>query len=323
MRRRGHLENTSGKPQIRPIRALLAAVVGMSVIPSGCADDMAESTPILVVQEDDARLDTGGGGNAFIEPAPPDLVTYEIKRGGTLINVANLYKIHHHEIQALNPALDLEGQLSAGTRVAVYRRDPGRRSSSIGGPSDGSLEGGVPMLEGEGRRIYAQRYKAWASASTVAQLDRALTSWPVREPEAHPILVGNLSSRAGGRLQPHASHRSGRDVDLSFIQKWDGESEVGWQKMTAKNLDREKTWSFLKLLIDDGDVETVYIDYGVQKLLYEHASSTGLLSPRELNRWIEYPRAVGESTAIIRHAAGHADHLHVRYACRATDRQCR
>jgi murein endopeptidase len=315
-------------PRLRgPIAAASLVLLTVALLPA-CDDDPA-SHPSLAVQEDDADPDTDtpeDAGSAATKEMPvtlPDVVTYEIKRGGTLANVANLFKIHHHEILGLNPGLQLTDRLDPGTHVVVYRRDLADPSESIGAPTDGQLQGAVPMLEGTGRHIHAQRYKAWATAATVAQLDRALAQWPEREPEAHHIIVGNMSAREGGVLNPHASHRSGRDVDLSFIQFWDGESEITWQRMTGENLDSAKNWSLMELLVEQGDVEHIFVDYGIQKLLYEHAVAHRTHDPKQLAHWIEYPLPPGSSNAIIKHVPGHVDHLHVRYACRDHDDRCR
>ncbi len=49
----------------------------------------------------------------------PDKVIYTVKRGGSMKMVANLYKIFHHEIEALNPGVSLERELGPGTKLVV------------------------------------------------------------------------------------------------------------------------------------------------------------------------------------------------------------
>jgi murein endopeptidase len=284
-----------------------------------------------VPARDDGAAELGDGG----EPPPPeeeppatpqdpleapDVVHYQIRRGGTMKNVANLFKIHHHEIVALNPGIDLERELAPGTRLVVYRKPRGGRSESIGLPSAGSLEGGVPVLPGPGRELKAIPWKSWGTAHTVAALDRLLEAWAARG-SVQPILVGNLSAREGGRLEPHSTHQSGRDVDLGYPQKLPAGEELNWREMNAQNLDAAETWELLQLLRRSGYVEVVYIDTSIQKLLHEHAVAHDTVPKNTLGRWLEYPRS--SSSAFVQHVPGHTDHLHVRFSCPAEDTRCR
>lgn len=253
---------------------------------------------------------------------PPKIVNYVVKRGGKLVHVANLFKIYHHEILELNPGLKLEQELAPGTEVVVYRAKPEANSESIGQPSRGSLEGAVPMLDGPGRELKMVPWKGWATGETVATLDRVLREWRRRFPDAQPVLVGNMSSPTGGRLEPHASHQSGRDVDLSYPQIWDRKEELNWREMSDANLDRKMTWELLQLLVETGAVEHVFIDSKLQKLLYEYAKEHEPVPKRRLSRWLEYPRRPGSTGAIVQHVPGHIDHMHVRFACAPDDSRC-
>lgn len=252
----------------------------------------------------------------------PEVVTYEVKKGGTLEAIANRFKLFHHEIEVLNPTLRLRQDLASGASVFVYRRDPTQRSQSVGSPSSGTLENAVPMLEGPGRSIYAARWKAWGTAATVAHIDYILRQWARNFPSAPVILVGNLSARKGGHLPPHSSHQSGRDVDVSYISKWDGKSEVNWQKMNAENLDAGLTWELLRLFVATNAVELIFIDYDLQRLLYDYAKARNLFTPDQLALWLQYPDGPTTRHRIIQHVPGHVDHIHVRFACRSTEPRC-
>lgn len=253
----------------------------------------------------------------------PEVVHYTIKSGGTARDVANRFGIFHSAMQALNPNLTLDQHLPAGSDVVVYRKDPKVESLSIGLPWQGELEGGVPMIPGPGRILYAHPFKAWGTASTIARLDYVLRQWAKRYPDAPPILVGNLSKRTGGKVRPHRSHQSGRDVDLSFISHWDGSSTPKWQVMRKDNLDAKRTWDLLQLLVETSAIDVIIIDYGVQKLLYDYAKEKALFTPEQLARWMEYPDGRGASRRIIVHAPGHDDHIHARFKCRPENTRCR
>jgi hypothetical protein len=252
----------------------------------------------------------------------PDVVTYTIKRGGSMKTVANLYKIYHHEIEALNPGVALDRELPPSTKIVVYRRKPGVSSQSVGYPGDGSVEGAMPMVDGPGRILRHTPWKAWATRTTVATIDLVLREWARRYPSEQPIIVGNLSARGGGRLQPHSSHQSGRDVDLSYPQIWDHKSELAPQDMNERNLNRELTWSLLELLNETTAVEAVYIDRKLQQLLYQFALESGRYSKKNLENWMEYPSPTGTGSPIIQHVPGHSDHLHVRFKCTPSETRC-
>jgi hypothetical protein len=254
--------------------------------------------------------------------AAPDVVTYTIKRGGSMKVVANLYKIFHHEIEALNPGVSLERELPPSTKIVVWRRKPGVASQSVGYPGAGSLEGAMPMVDGPGRLLRHTPWKAWATQTTVATIDLVLREWARRYPSEQVIIVGNLSARNGGRLQPHSSHQSGRDVDLSYPQIWDHKSELAPQVMNERNLERNLTWALLELLVETGAVEHVFIDTKLQKLLFEFALETQRYDEQQLKNWMEYPSPAGSGSPIIQHVPGHVDHLHVRFKCTPSETRC-
>ncbi|MEN9578677.1 MAG: hypothetical protein RJA70_1686 [Pseudomonadota bacterium] len=252
-------------------------------------------------------------------------VTYTINRGGTLIDVANLYKLDPHEVIELNPGIGAHTELGPRTEVVVYR-DSRDQSISIGLPHDGAIEGAIPMLDGPGRKITAQRWKTWATRDTVQSLDRVLRNWAEQYPTAPKVLVGNLSARTGGQLSPHKTHQSGRDVDLSYILKWDGKGAVTWQRMSAENLDAELTWALLKLLDKYASIEVIFIDREIQELLRDHAVKHGTIRKGRLAHWLQVANDGASTDAQlqpkIKHVPGHRDHLHVRFACPDGQTRC-
>ena len=287
--------------------------------PVPAADDAAP----IPEEEEDAEEDLPPAAPAdWAAGAPaPDTVTYTIRRGGSAKNVANLFKIFHHEMTDLNPSIDLDAELAPGTKLVVYRRPSDGVSESVGAPSAGSLVGGVPMMDGPGRELKMIPWKSYATAHTVSTLDKILDQWAARG-HAQPVLVGNMSARDGGRLEPHSTHQSGRDVDISYIQRLPKGEELNWREMTKDNLDAAETWALLELLRESGTVEMVFIDRDVQKLLYDWAVEKGGKSKGALKRWMEYPRNGPVSSAFIQHVPGHVDHIHVRFDCPKSQTRC-
>lgn len=253
---------------------------------------------------------------------PPKKVTYTIRHGGSIKNVANLFKIFHHEITALNPGVSLDQELPPNSKVVVYLADDDEVSESVGLPSGGSLQGAVPMMEGPGRVLKMIPWKSWGTAHTVTLLDQVLRRWAKRGSGVQPVLVGNMAARKGGRLEPHSTHQSGRDVDIGYIQILPPGEELNWREMSAQNLDAAETWELLELLRSTGQVEVIFIDRSIQKLLHDHAVKHGTVPKAELPHWLEYPRSPPQRRALVQHVAGHVDHIHVRFACQPHEKRC-
>ncbi len=252
----------------------------------------------------------------------PKTVKYTVRRGGTLENVANLYKIFHHEITEMNPGVQLKQDLPPKSAVVVYKAKPDATSQSIGGPSNGKLEGGVPMVDGPGRIMKMIGWKSFGTANTVAVPDTVLRQW-AKAGHSQPVLVGNMSARNGGRLKPHSTHQSGRDVDLGYMQVLPAGEELNWRLMNAKNLDAKETWALMSMLVQTGQVEVIYVDREIQKLMHDHAVKQGLMSKSTLKRWMEYPSPTGSGSPVMQHVKGHADHMHVRFKCQPHETQCK
>ncbi len=298
--------------------------------PAEPSDDAPVPSPEPVSADADMADDLADAGPLPPDPLPegwatdlipPKKVTYTIRHGGSIKNVANLFKIFHHEITALNPGFTLDQELPPNSKVVVYIEEAGVSSESVGGPSSGSLEGAVPMVEGPGRVLKMIPWKSWGTAHTVALIDQVLRRWALRQ-GAQPVLVGNMAARGGGKLEPHSTHQSGRDVDIGYIQKLPDGEELNWREMNATNLDAAETWELLKLLRSTGQIEVIFIDSSLQKLLYDHAVKHGTVPKAELPRWLEYPRSPPQRRALVQHVAGHVDHIHVRFACQSHETRC-
>jgi penicillin-insensitive murein endopeptidase len=121
------------------------------------------------------------------------------------------------------------------------------------------------------------------------------------------MYIGHISSRRGGHLSPHISHQAGRDVDVSYYYL-PGESKW-YATARASNLDRERTWAFVKALVTDTDVELILMDRSVQRLVREFAIAHG-----EDKDWVDQLFDGSDVLPpLIRHAKGHATHIHVRF----------
>lgn len=180
-------------------------------------------------------------------------------------------------------------------------------SLSIGSPSGGLLLNPVAMPTGPHWEI-SPTAEIWGTEETVAAVESAISKVHELCADAPPILVGDISDADGGRLKRHASHQGGRDVDLGFYFK------SGFQPQlvagTAANLDLAKNWALVRALVTETDVEAIFLDTRIQRLLYKYA-----LSISEDKAWLDrvFRFSRGYKDAIISHERGHRNHYHVRF----------
>jgi penicillin-insensitive murein endopeptidase len=200
--------------------------------------------------------------------------------------------------------LDGVSQAEIERRLRSDRQSLG--AMSIGLPNSGRLINAVQLPESP----YWERvapYAAWATTETVNYLTAALAKVHAQFPNSHELYVGDISAERGGYLAPHLSHQSGRDVDISFFYRKDA---TWYRRANADNLDRPRTWAFVRALITETDVRFILIDRSLQPLLREYAESIG-----ENREWLDAVfRGTGTPRgAVIRHAPGHATHIHIRF----------
>jgi LysM repeat protein len=178
-------------------------------------------------------------------------------------------------------------------------------SMSFGATNGGMLMNGVQMPTGE-RWELIDPARAWGTQETVDAIVRCIDAVHEQFPDSPKMQIGHISARRGGALSPHVSHQAGRDVDVSYFYT----SPVRWYvRAHAGNLDRARTWAFVRALIVETDVEMILIDGGLQRLLREHALQIG-----EDPGWVDDVFRGGSGRpALIRHARGHANHIHVRF----------
>jgi murein endopeptidase len=180
-------------------------------------------------------------------------------------------------------------------------------SLSIGAPGSAMLINPVTLAAGPYWEI-SERAEVFGTAETIDAIDAALGKVHELFPDAHPIIVGDISDEDGGRLKRHQSHQGGRDVDLGFFLKAGapGHFVAG----TAANLDIPKNWALVRSLVTCTDVETILLDTRIQRLLYKYAASIG-----EDQAWLNevFYFARGSKSAIVKHVPGHRNHYHVRF----------
>lgn len=179
-------------------------------------------------------------------------------------------------------------------------------SMSIGRPGAGALFNGVQMPTGE-HWVLEDPAHTWGTRETVDYLITAIDAVSEQFPDTPRMYIGHISARHGGHLSPHVSHQAGRDVDVSYYYldgaRW-------YARATAKNLDRARTWAFVRAIITRTDVQLILMDRSVQRLVKDYALSIG-----EDAQWLDelFRGRPGKLRPIIIHVPGHATHIHVRF----------
>lgn len=120
----------------------------------------------------------------------------------------------------------------------------------------------------------------YGTAQTIRALETIAARWAEKHPDI-PLSIGDISRSGGGKLEPHASHQRGIDVDFRPLRK-DGQSAP--TNFNAQAYDRERTREFIKLV----------------KEVYPNA-----------NIIFNDPVLIGEG--LTRAFKGHNDHVHVSF----------
>ncbi len=222
---------------------------------------------------------------------------------------------------AFGLALPASTWANDGEVASTWRVDPEeRRASSVGAPNDGRLKGGVRLpAEGPGF-LRRKRGSQWGTDETIA-----LTTWAAGRmaeafPGTAPLVVGDISRAKGGRIRPHRSHQSGRDVDIAFPEKGNRDRTRFNGKLRAGGVDFDKAWFVLESLLLTDRVEYIFADRKLLGPLAKAARRAGW-PESELDPLILMPGEKGYR-GIIRHAPGHGAHFHVRFKCPEGDDAC-
>lgn len=205
---------------------------------------------------------------------------------------------------------------------------PGIAGITIGTPSQGVLRGGTQLPpSGPGwkwlRPVGGQYH---GLPRFVSAIQRVAEQVQQHRP-GPPLVVGDLSAKFGGKIDRHASHRTGRDVDFLFYTTTPEGVPVespGFLKFGPDGLaflperlggpeyvrlDVERQWLLTKALLENADanVQWIFVSEPVEALLIEYARARG-----------EDPDLVFRALSVMKQPSNglpHDDHFHVRTAC--------
>jgi murein endopeptidase len=248
------------------------------------------------------------------EIAPRDRTKIEVtvESGDTLSDIAQKYDLTTNELVGFQRGkIKDSNDLRVGQKLIVYKEGSVLPGYGAYDDDTGVLPSGVQLPSGK-HYVVKHPSLSWGTGDTIRLIQTAVSSYRRAWKSSPQIHVGDISKKGGGPFPPHTSHQHGRDVDIGYVLTGEKADEVRFTTANSKNLDVARTWSLLQSFLDTDKIKYIFVDYSLQKLLYEHAQSKGV-SRDTLDELFQYPRGKGRGHGIIRHSKGHVNHFHVRF----------
>jgi hypothetical protein len=152
--------------------------------------------------------------------------------------------------------------------------------------------------------VVSRPSRSWGTEQTVHSLQKAAHFWGSRRERYGlgdiSLKLWDVSKQGGGPLPPHKSHQNGRDADLVIT---DGKKS---------GLPPGALPLMLQALLDDDNLESIFLDWNLQKAAWDEAKWSGPEFANILPE-LQYPLPKHTGRTRVRHWPGHADHVHVRY----------
>jgi penicillin-insensitive murein endopeptidase len=190
-------------------------------------------------------------------------------------------------------------------RIAAERDAKALGPLSIGTPDAGLLVNPVPFPEGALWKLRDPR-ESWATDETIGFVITAIEAVEARYPGSPRLVIGDLSNPDGGRIDRHRSHQAGRDADIGLYYR--AGTAQDFRTARPKELDATRTWALVRALVTDTDIERIFIDRSLMRVLYDQALSEG-----EDASWLSDIFGRTSDKGIIQHERRHKDHLHARF----------
>jgi len=219
----------------------------------------------------------------------------------------------------------------SGPAPAFERAPAPVEGYSVGTTNAGSIVGAVSLPASypalQIRPISLTRNAYYGTPGLVAMLVKAAER-VAREHPGSVLWAGDLSLPDGGALSPHASHASGRDVDLSFyvsapsakadlapadsaaMRYIDGEGRVSGSELV---FDIPRNWALVAAFLEDpvATPQWIFVAAHLRELLLAYG------------RTHADARLVAKAEVVLmqpRDSSPHADHFHMRIYCGLAER---
>jgi len=188
---------------------------------------------------------------------------------------------------------------------------------STGTANRGRLVAGVQLPRNDALYSIRNPANSWGSSLMIRELQRGVRDFRERTGFDRELVMNDLSREHGGRFRPHRSHTSGRDVDIRLPIR-PGVAKGTIPRLTSQ-VDWDATWALIQAFADGEQLQYVFLSRSRQQALLQAAKRAGA-SDSALEQFIQYPRH--SRTAVVRHARGHTEHIHVRFKCGTNETSC-
>ncbi len=264
-------------------------------------------------------------------PKDQGVIRYTVRRGDTLGTIAARYGTSVRKIQQRNQIRNSAIFPGDFLELTPTKAPPLPHPKVVLGQSHGHTNAGHlrrPTRLAKGKGYYIRRaHRSYGAEHTVAYTKRMIRSVRRQFPKVHTLAIGDISAVNGGKITRHASHQSGRDIDIGFyFRRKPSGYPSSFVVATMKNLHFGATWKMLREFVDLANrplgVEKIFMSYSTQRILYKMAKKRGI-PERQLRAMFQYPRGRFASEGFIRHEPGHDEHIHVRFKCPPRDTGCK
>lgn len=265
-------------------------------------------------------------------PPPRRKITYTIRWGDSWQKIADRYNVRIKDLRRWNKKIPK--RFRSGQKLVVYtnpRPAPPRTETSgvgpganvppggfsVGRPNRGRLVNGVQLPQSDDYTIRRPEL-AWGSSKTIRLVVDVLAKFRRETGFTGAVPIGAISKQGGGRLRPHKSHQSGRDVDIGLPRVVGLSART---RPTVEQIDWGATWQLLSAFAETDEVEYIFLERSRQDRLIRAARKMGATAV-ELDRMFQFRHGRGGRKGLIRHAKGHTIHFHIRFKCADEETGC-
>ena len=183
--------------------------------------------------------------------------------------------------------LSLPGSHGLAVGPGEARVPIGEGGRSIGVPYAGSLEGGIQLPLDPSSYTRRDATRSYATTQTLRTIQAAFHRLRTEHGVRAEVVIGDISLPRGGAFAPHASHTSGRDIDVRLVLA------AGLDRTTLpfapEHVDWDATWALVHSFLETGHVTYVFLDFAQQAHLRAAAAKAGV-HVRVLDRWFNFRR---------------------------------
>lgn len=273
---------------------------------------------------------------AKIVPLPRERRVHAVVKGDSWSGIASKYGVSMSLLRRWNPKYKGKRSLYVGNLVIVWLDGVAtvkkqvtdeplplvavkQGARSVGAPARGKIYGSAPIPENKPLYLVLRPRLSFGSTHAIEQLQLGIARFRRDYAYDGRVVIASMSREGGGRLKPHLSHQSGRDVDIRLPLVT---GLTGTLPNNYEEVDWSATWGLVKSLIDTKEVIYIFLTHSAQRRLYRAAQRAGM-TEAELKPLIQYPESIGSGRAIVRHSKGHDKHFHVRFKCGDAEDACR